>query len=71
MPNQVNLRKSDHPTFSTKAEEAKARLSIQEISGHLETSQYKPAFGGSIAADAQLCQIPQRYGHKEEAHRGI
>ncbi|KAK8690732.1 hypothetical protein V6N13_074259 [Hibiscus sabdariffa] len=40
------------PHLFTEAEEAKAGLPVQEISGHLEASPYKPVFGGSIAADA-------------------
>ncbi|KAK8713435.1 hypothetical protein V6N13_148653 [Hibiscus sabdariffa] len=38
---------------------------------HSEASPHKPAFSGSITADAKLRQIPQRHGHKEETDRGI
>ncbi|KAK8701680.1 hypothetical protein V6N13_020061 [Hibiscus sabdariffa] len=50
------------PTISTKVEETRAALPVQEIFRYLETGPHQPAFSGSITADAKLCQIPQGHG---------
>ncbi|KAK8528263.1 hypothetical protein V6N12_074796 [Hibiscus sabdariffa] len=39
------------------------RLPVQKVLRHLEASPHQPAFSGSIAADAKLCQIPQGHGN--------
>ncbi|KAK8601479.1 hypothetical protein V6N12_051312 [Hibiscus sabdariffa] len=56
------------PTISTKVEETRAGLPIQEVLRYLETGSHQPAFSGSIAADAKLCQIPQGHGIQEKTH---
>ncbi|KAK8556226.1 hypothetical protein V6N12_002637 [Hibiscus sabdariffa] len=35
---------------------------------HFHKGPHQPAFSGSIAADAKLCQIPQGHGIQEKSH---